>query len=354
MQTPDQLLLQTLWYLATFRCFTKDQAIRLFHARLADSIQGLIDHSLANGYIANITLDIPIATRTKIRHGQTAVRPVSVYYIAAKGKRLLKKHSRGVKFLKTSRPVGTHRRRLYHDLLIVEVLIWMRHNYNVSKIYNEDRLRGMKENLADLRVEITSGSGTLHYIDCEVVVQNSRQDIEKKSDNLSWFTPSLTQADIIRKTKPINQGVNIINLDETEYFGADRTATLSVLESEILQTISSKGGTLTAAAMAKCLRRDRARTNTSLKALVRKGYLYLSSVHSTPGTQKGRPVHLFSVSRNLIETFEDRIFALRISNLILDPMFEGATVSGVDHDTRSVILSQNGNSVRIKLDQIFI
>lgn len=354
MQTPDQLLLQTLWYLATFRCFTKDQAIRLFHARLADRIQGLVDQALANGYIANITLDIPIATRTKIRRGQTAVRPVSVYYITAEGKRLLKKHSRGVRFLKTSRPVGTHRRRLYHDLLIVEVLIWMRQNYNVTKIYNEDRLRGMKENLADLRVEITNASGTLYYIDCEVVVQNSRHDIAKKSDNLMWFTPSITQADIIRKAKPINQGVNIINLDETEYVAANRTATLSVIESEILQTIGSKGGTLTAAATARCLRRDRARTNSSLKTLVRKGYLHLSSVHSKPGTQLGRPVHLFSVSKNLIEAFADRMFALRISCLILDPMFEGATVSGVDHDTRSVILSQNGNSVRVKLDEIFV
>lgn len=348
MNSSSSLLLKILEVMARFRSITESQAIRLFPEFGMAQISWVLNKAVTKKYIARKVVNIPVETDAKIRKDRTRTRSEVIYYMKTTGKKVLLRHNKTVRCLKTSRLSGVHLQRLFHDLLIVEVLIWWMEGHNVKQYWVEDELSSMGENKADLRVLTVADDGSENQTDCEIVVQNHPIDIINKSNGMMWFTPSLTQKDTIEDAK-VHHGVVKINLGGVPTALITPSRPLTLAEMELIQVLRQSDGALTAGAVAACLGRDRAKTSAKLKKLVRVGHLFSSSVQLVPGQQKGRPYLVYAIAYCLIDTWADREFAVRLSKMIEFAARKGIKVSHVDRSNETALVSAGSTSKRVKI-----
>lgn len=331
---------------------TADQAARFLPTLNVEGVDALLEQAVRDKRLACQEVELPVITEAKVRKGQTKTRPITIYYLTDLGKKMLRRTYPRTRFLKTTRPVKEHYRRLYHDLLIVEVLLWWLDNYEVLGYLNEDDLRGDREEvLADLRVFCTGPDGEVAQTDCEILVQNTLEDVADKSDQLFWFTPTLRQADIIHAKKP-NVGVMVIQLQGDEEENALPEEPQNDEEREMITVLNLHGGALTVRGVATYLDRDRARTNSVLARMVRNRSLFVSTVHRFPGSDLGRPVQVFSRNKYEIALLEDRIFAYRVSKAITQSAERGHRVTAVDRDSRTVTVTDGRNTRTVAFAEV--
>lgn len=349
---PDPNLLLILNYLARLRSMTADQAARFCAAATPEHILGVLEQAVADKYLASMEVQVPVITEAVVRNGLTKTRPIVIYFLASAGKRLLKQHCPFTRFLKTTRPIKAHFHRLFHDLMIVEALLYFEWEHTVLRYLVEDDLRAMREvAVADLRVVLDNKRGGETIVNCEILVQNSRQDIENKSDDLFWITPTLRQADTVLFGKK-NLGVKVLQLqDEREVF-EETEPPANDAERELITALNLHGGALTALGVATYLDRDRAYTNHQLVKMVRGRRLFRSSVHRNPGKQVGGPAYIYSQQKSLLQSLKDRILALQISNAMVSAARRRMRVIDVDRDTRVVTATDGKTEQQNTLTQI--
>lgn len=299
-------------------------------------------------FVARKEVYIPIATDAKIRANRTPVRREIVFYMKAKGKDLLLDENKTVRCLKTTTLAGVHLKRLFHDLLIVEVLIWWLKRYKVKQYWVEDELRSMGQNKADLRVLTVKEDGSENQTDCEIVVQNHATDIIHKNNGMMWFTCSIIQKDTIEDTK-VHHGVVQIYLGGVPKVAMSPSRGLTNAEMLLVNLLRQKGGALTAGAVAVCLNRDRGRTSGALRELVRAGHLLSSPVQLRPGQQRGAPHVVYAIDPCLIESWADREFAVRLSQFIEFLSGKGIRVSDIDRTTETALVSGGRISKRVRI-----
>lgn len=347
-----EILLGILEIMARLRSITADQAIRLFSTYYPGAVERALRQAVADKNVARAEASVPAPTDAKIRKGRTDERPVTIYYITKKGKALLRRHLRNqgrkVRFLKTSEPVGVHLQRLYHDLIIVEALIWWQDNYRVLRFWIEDELRSTGENKADLRVATILRDGSIGLSDCEIVVQNSLEDIKKKRKDMWWFTPSLTQKDIIMALQK-SKGVIRIGLGGVVQKVVTPSGALTNAEAEAIAVLKRMNGALTAGAVAACLQKRREKISSLLKGLVDSGHLVASSVRMRDGKEAGSPYKVYAIDDCFIDSTADREFAVRLSKMIEYLSRFDHTVSDIDPKSETAYIKGDRINRRLKI-----
>lgn len=332
------LLLDILEAMAKLRCITDVQALRLFRQYSLEEIFCVLGWAVEHELIAPMTVYIPVETDTNIRYGSTETRPVEILYIEAPGKAFLLEH-RDVWCLKTLYPTRAHLLRMFHNLLVVEALIWMTERNEVVEFWVEDQLRSDGLNLPDLRVQVHLGAEDYEFIACEVVVQNKRQAVNEKS-SMIYFTPSRTQKGLIQDMKPHDKVVQI-NLDGVPKSPVIIPPTnLSRSQENIFQALREHAGILTAGAVAVLVGRRQPKVSAALSKLARAGHLSRSRVQSAPGLQKGSPHVLYALDPCLSETWADEEFALRYSLFIEFFAAREIQVSDVDRKSETAVISR--------------
>ena len=344
----DPILVKILSHLARLRQMSANQIYRLCAESLKEDVENELHFAVKDKFLMYKTYEVPVATETKIRAGQSKMRRLGVYYLSAKGTRLVKQNVKKIRCLKTSWPAGELKNRMYHDLLVVETLLWFYERDNVLGFYNEDELRSDDQPTADLRV-LLEADGVLSVIDCEVTVQNTRKQIEAKKDHLLWFTPSLRQADIIETVK--KGAVQIIHLQDEVTQKPKSNLVLSDREEELIEALGRKGGALTANAAALVVGKDRAQTNSFLKRMVQNGCIYVSTAHTNPGKQNGRPVNVYALRSEFIDLLCDRIFAVHVSKTIENGHKNGYWVTETNRETQVITICNGTDSRRIQISQ---
>lgn len=352
----NYILIGLLKLMGKLRSMTVNQAGRFFPEVTDLEIDSVLSKAVRDRLMVRKTYDLPIETSTIVRRGVTKTRPITAYYMTHRGREALREDTPKAFCVKTNRPDGVHLLRLYHDLLVVETLLWYKNKHDLKSFYVEDQLRGRDQTLADLRVFVVV-KGIRQHIDAEIVVQNTVGDLKKKSSLLQWFTPSLTQADTIEMLKP-GARIHIINLEDDENSAPeivkiDREFT--EVEAHLMRVLRQYGA-LTAPAVAKISGRDRGQANSLLNKLVAEGHLFTSTVNQIPGKKTGRPVNLYAYKDFEVILLSDRIYAARLSNFIIEELEKGNVVADIDRldesftingsvDSRRYKLSQNGNAV---------
>ena len=344
----DPILIKILSHLARLRQMSANQIYRLCSGSLKKDVETELLFAVKDKFLIYKPFEVPVESETKVRAGQSKMRRLGVYYLSAKGKRLVKKHVKKIRCLKSSRPSGELKKRIYHDLLVVETLLWFYERDNVTGFYNEDELRSDEQPTADLRVLLDT-NGVVSVVDCEVTVQNTRSQIEAKQSHLMFFTPSLRQADIIETIK--KTVVQIINLQDEVIKKPKSNLILSDREEELIEALGRKGGALTANAAALVVGKDRAQTNSFLKRMVQDGRIYVSTAHTNPGKQNGRPVNVYALRSELIDVLCDRIFAVHVSKAIENGNKKGYWVTETDRAAQVITICNGTDSRRIQVSQ---
>lgn len=310
----NRISIELIKTLARMHAVTDDQSVRFFDASERKIVESVLRDGVREKVFGMETVPVPAPGEHKIRAGVTATKQVKIYYLNNRGKMIVRKFAPELgRKIRAGRPTGVHRARLYHELLVVECLLWWLARFKVIEYSTENELKSAGQNPADLRVTTVQSSGH-SSVDCEIVVQNKPSDIAQKSDDMLWFTPSKRQADTIdwlKKTSTI-----VINLRTTRPRPGKVRPLLSASEQEVFDALELKNYPLTAGAVAAVNGTDRAQTSSVLCKLTKQGVLYSAGVHPLPGLERGRPEKLFALEAAELDLFSDRVFALMLSKVI--------------------------------------
>jgi len=135
-------------------------------------------------------------------------------------------------------------------------------------------------------------------------VQNTRSDIENKSRDLWWFTPSLRQADVIEN---INQAiVHILDpiVPEVKKTSTDMGNYTSIQE-RILWYLNAFHLPISAPALSKILSYNRGDVSRSLADFERRGLIFSTQISDNPGLSLGRP-RKFYAAKEITDRSYDR------------------------------------------------
>jgi hypothetical protein len=312
----NPILIDLLKIMAKIRVISDNHAYRFFDETERGEVTATLRNALERKIFGTKIVLVPEPSDGKVRGRSGRKVAIRIYYLLEPGKRMIERYwKKGSDFVRCGQPIGIHKGRIYHDLLIVESLLWFFERFTVVDFINEDQLRSDDDVLADLRV-ITIENDKHRVHDCEIVVQNSRQQIEGKSDHLIWFSPSVRQCDAIESIK--KAPVIHLNLQHQQPQKQHQAVTITGNEQLVLNLIGIYGGALTAPAVAKRLRKDPGQTNVLVKGLEAKGLLFTASVQANPGISPGRPAKLFAISPMKITTLNDRLHALEVSKNAID------------------------------------
>lgn len=310
----DPILTELLKVLAKLRLFTIDQAYRFFEEEDHAIVLDALARAVRNGVIGRRKVLVPAPTEKKIKKGNCLMRSVEIYFLNQKGRRTAARYFQNdARYARVGAPQSVHSPRVYHDLLIVEALLYLMLKYDVVDYYNEEQLRSEDQTVADLRV-IVRGSGGYEMLDCEVVVQNTRQQIAAKSDNLVWFTPIRRQAEIISWLK--NARVVLLQLKTNVQPKMIKKRALSELETAALGAIIQHKGALTAGAVGKVIGKPREKMSQMLNELADFGFVYAAELHENPHRPVGRPRKIYALNPADLASSNYRLAAVRHSKKI--------------------------------------
>lgn len=331
-----------------------DQAERFFEPEDRSVVRWLLEQgNIEWGVFGCMPCLIPVISEHKPRAGRGEKRRVEVYYLLANGREIAKKSGMRRARIRMGCPLTKiAHQRVHHELLVVETLLWMGQSHNVVDFCTENELKSMQDAPADLRV-VEEKKGTYSFYDCEVVVTNTRQQIEEKADGMLFFTPSKRQAHVIQAVK--RAPAIVLNLKQNAPKAHAKTESLTPIESEVMAALRRNGGALTGPATAKTLGKDRAFTSKICKQMERKGALFGCSVHAKPGVQKGRPRKIYALSADCLDSFSDLLFAYELSDVLVKAFNQGWFPMEVDrnnsiarisdgHQVRTVQFSQNASA----------
>lgn len=336
-------MVELIEILARFNTITEDQAFRLFDPSLKKLVAKALRSCLRTRHFAAETVNVPSPTDGKVRAGCNTWEQVKIYFLTIRGKAFIEKHFPNLRQnIKTGSPTGIRRDRLYHELLVVECLLWWRERFDVVEAYTENELRCLCEIPADLRV-VVNKEGVHSQTDCEVVVQNIRHQIEGKNSEMLFFTPSVRQADTIDKLKTTTSIILRLTPNKTKDVDANRL--LNKLEEQIIEQLDWTECPLSAAAIATILKKDRAQISAAMSKMSRDGVISECSLHTACGTQKGRPEKLFAIKEQDLELFSDRIFALLLSKSIVKLSEGDYKIIHINKQSRFII-TENSHAQR--------
>lgn len=213
-----------------------------------------------------------------------------------------------------------NRKRIYHDLLIVEALCYLKKAHNIVDFWSEEELKGLRMNCADLRILIENdGEDDQKEIDIEIVVTNKRKHIERKSANMIYFTPVKFQQDVIEAVH--KAPVILLDLTARKPLKLVSCTTLDSDDIQYIEQLEACGGALTANALALTLNEKREPTSAKLVELERRNYIASGRVHLNPGKSKGSRSKIYAVDEYRIDSLNDRQYALLVS-VRIEEMFE--------------------------------
>lgn len=346
------LLLDVLELIVKFRSVTELQLLRLFNQYSWQEVYKVLGWAGERELIAPMFVDLPAVTDTDIRYGRTKTRAVEIFYVKEAGKALLLEHRPDSWCVRKLHPTKTHLLRMYHNLLVVEALIFIiARAYRVAGFWVEDELRAAGENLADLRVQVYLDDETWQYLDAEIVVQNKRRQLnENKAFGMIYFVPTRTKLALVQDTKPHDEVVHI-HLDGVPEPrpAVTRPANLSRSKERLCRALAEHGCILTAGAVAALVGRRRQKVSAALSKLARAGHLDRSTVQMAPGLQRGCPHVLYALDTCFSALHVDREFAARYSQFIEFWTPRGFQISDVDQTRDQAVISRDGGSLILKV-----
>ena len=285
--------------LVRFRFATREQLCRLFPGNqpaAAEALLQLIDERS----VGFRDFYIPDKGDHKPGRGHSTVKITVCYLLSAS-----KKYGHPLDFnlpnyTRNAAPNKWVNQHLYHELNVMETYLWFKENFNVSGVKVENEIKGFAHGtVADLRVYF-NGS----YQDCEIVVQNSRPDIENKAQSLWWFTPSLRQADVIEHTHSAVVQLLPPLLPEVKEVSSARK--LSKFHQRLLTYMERFTLPISVPALSKLMNYHRATLSETLADLERWGMVYSIELCANPGKSIGRPSKYYSLKELIDRSYEMR------------------------------------------------
>ncbi len=338
MKTYNEIFTHLLKVLGKLNCITHDQCIKFFTEDERKEVVKALDWLKLGKLIISQNVLVPAAGENSLKPEPGRTAQVKVYFLSVKGKNFIKKHKPDwARFTKTGEPSGQRKQCLYHDLLVVESLIWWYQNDVVIDFLSESEARSMGRNLADLTVLIEQ-NGCKVALDSEIVVQNSCDDIDTKSNDMMFFTPSQYQSDIItsrKKTVPVI--VNLTAFKRTQPINLDR---ISYDDQELIEAICYPRS---AECVADFIGKDRAQTQSRLNKLAVAGLISVGEVHLEPGKSKGRRAKIYAKKETDIRLLGDRIFWFLASKLQIDQSKKGFCIGRIDKKQNCLSFSDTQN-----------
>lgn len=338
MKNITYLEIEIIELLCRLHAFTYEQLLKLTDQFDRDDVLNALKTLLEKEFIRAKIIEIPAAGENKIKPKNCKLAEVRIFFLTFQGRAYVRKKLLSLRrYVCEGRKSVPYRKTLYHDLLIVEALIFLKKYHDVTAIFNEDDLKHWKQNNADLRLIIDEG-GHERMLDIEIVVQNNRSHIERKSDDMLFFTPSRCQADIIETVKKVP--AIVINLangnlpkkpDYNDFY--DRY-------NYLVHFFKRHRAGFTASAVATLYDDDRAQMHSILCRLAKDGHIFSRSVHENPGTQLGRRTSLFAADDFDIDDLSDRLFALSVSKAIEKYAEKQLYFHTVDRFNRIIIVTE--------------
>lgn len=298
---------EILKLLGKFGCATREQICSFFPNPVA-AAHALVDE--LPDLVEQIVAEIPTAGEHKPRAGGKKDR---IIYCAlnAEGRRsaqlYLDRDHENVK------PKKVNLARLYHDLYVVEAMLWLKENIGFERVQTEDQLRRFNgQTVPDLR--ISNGD---YWQDCEIVVQNSRRDIEHKAEQMIWFTPSRRQADVVENVRRAAVIVLPSLLPPKVKTKREHTK-LSALQRLLIEKLRAARTALSAGSLSIILKKDRADLSAALSDLEKKGLVFSTEIANMPGFSLGRPPKYYSFRPVSDRDYKIAEKIVNISRLIAD------------------------------------
>lgn len=302
-----------LYFLRCFRVATRGQLLRA--AGGGGAAQAAFNLLVGRNQIHARNVEVPLNPEAKPRAGRAAAR---------------------LEFYKHADDCRREKHTL-HDLYVAEAFLFCCGKFRFEKFATEDEIRqfGARGCLPDFTLMPANGD-----IDCEVVLQNNREDLESKSSHWLFFTPSQRQADAIRaikkakvyllpsllparrskpkaaksKKKAAKSNQSAAKSEQTP---AKSEAGLSVLERTILVFLRSIELPVNAAIVQKFVKKHRPDVAGALATLHRKGFVYATEIAQVPGISRGRPGKYFSIDPPKRTGFEYRMIIAQTCRLII-------------------------------------
>lgn len=310
--------IEILKLLAKLHIVTHDQLYRLlpeferYHVSAAINLLKKLDYLCVKEY------EIP-SHGVGIITEKTKMVSVLAYALNFKSRPVIYKKFPNLRLCRRENPTGLrYRRRIYHDLLIVEALLYLHDRYEIAEIFNEEYLQRMKQPMFDLRIKIDIGGGNFNFIDIEIVVSNTNRDILNKPDSCLFFTYSSYKADIIYKLRGFDAIVLSVNGDEIKLpkddFSSDRYDHLY----EYIHELNLRCEALTAPALAVSMKKDEAKTAAVLRELEENGYLFADYAHINLCSDKGKRTKIYATNRGILKERTDRVLSLMCSKMIVN------------------------------------
>lgn len=309
---------EILKLLAKLHIVTHDQLYRLLPEFERCHVSAAINLLTNSDYLYVKEYEIP-RQGSGIISKKTKMISVLTYALNFKSRPVIYKKFRDLRLSRRENPTGLrYRRRIYHDLLIVEALLYLHDRYEIAEITNEEFLQRTKQTMADLRIKVDEGAGNFSFIDVEIVVSNTNKDILNKPDSSLFFTYSSYKADIIYKLKGFNAIVLNINGDEIKQpkddFSSDRYDHLY----EYIHELNLRCEALTAPALAVSMEKDEVKTAAVLRELEENGFLFADYAHINLCSDKGKRTRIYATNRSVLKERCDRVLSLMCSRLIVN------------------------------------
>lgn len=269
---------------------------------------------------------------------------VLTYALNFKSRQYILRNFPILKYYRRSNPQGLrYKNRIYHDLLIVESLIYLKERYQIEDIFNEEYLQRRQQTMSDLLIKIDNQNRTFSFLNCEVVVSNTKKDIENKPNNTLFFTYSSYQSDIISSIKPNSYPVILsIRGDDIVKQKPDFDIDDIPNHFEYFHYLKAAGGALTASALAVLMQKDPARTASICRQLEENSFLFSDRIHQNIEKPAGNRTKIYADDRRKITEKSDRVYALMLSDLIITNA-ENAVFAGANKDNQLVLFNnKNG------------
>lgn len=326
----DQILGKLLKIVARLGYFTQQQAFEFFDESDRHHVKKALEWAQIYKHLESQNVLVPAAGEDKLSPVPGRAAQVKIFFLTRTGKNFLKKHKpEWIQFAKIGEPSGQRKKCLYHELLVVQALIWWYKNHKVVDFFGESALKSAGSDPADLRV-LVDNNGIKTY-DSEIVVQNSRQDIEGKSDNFTYFTPSDRQADVINSIKKTS--AVIINLTAFKREQQLNVQQISYADQELIRAVELPR---TAECVADHIGYDRAKTQSDLNRLVGAGLISCAEIHLEPGKTAGRRAKLYAKKGADIQLLSDKVFWLLASRLQINQSKNQFCIYRVDRKQSAV------------------
>ena len=311
---------EILKLLAKIHIASHQQMFELFREFSRQDVLNAVETLKQNDYLYIQNYEIPAPFAGKIT-ATTKKVSVKTYALNYKSRQIILKKFKILTGYRRTNPTGLrYKSRIYHDLLCTQALIYLSKTYDIADVFNEEYLQRRGEQMSDLRIQIDNGGGDFEFINCEIVVSNTKKDIENKPNNILFFTYSSYQADIIHSIKNVEPIILSVEGDpfvEKNNNFENETSENSNNKFHICSQLNRAGGALTAPALAKLLVKDPAQTASMLKQMENNGYLFSDRIHRNVENPAGNRTKIYATNRDFIRERADRTYSLMLSDLIL-------------------------------------